>query len=81
MYTSDASCMPDSFYLYRSQSMFNKQSGTDATHHLICSLNTFLKQLHVGRETHLTFIATFISIYYVTALCVWFPIVTFSTSR
>ena len=30
---------------------------------LVCSLNTFPKQLHIGRETHQTFIATRISIH------------------
>ena len=40
---------------------------------LVCSLNTFPKQLHIGRETHQTFIATGISIHCIKVLHVWLP--------
>ena len=56
----------------RSQSMFS-QLGTDATHHLVCSLGTFPKQLHVSGETHQTFITACIRIDCIKVLHVWCP--------
>ena len=52
--------------------MFTKLR-TNTAHHLVCSLNTSPKQLHVGRETHQTFIAACISIHCVKVLHRIFP--------
>ena len=62
------------FYIIvlRSQSMLTKLR-TDTAHHPVCPLDTFPKQLHVGRETHQTFIATCICINCVKDLHVWLP--------
>ncbi|MBR8707185.1 hypothetical protein IX324_003010 [Bacteroides pyogenes] len=49
------------------------KSGTDTTHHLICSLDTFPKQLHIGRETHQAFIAARICVDCIKILHVWLP--------
>ena len=56
----------------RPQYMFAKLR-TDTAHHLVRSLDTFPKQLHVGRETNQALIATCISIYRVKVLHVWLP--------
>ena len=56
----------------RSHSMLTKLR-TDTAHHLVRPLDTFPKQLHVGREAKQTFIATCISINCVKILHIRLP--------